>query len=278
LFQKKRNENNQIKNRYLTGIDQLETASKQVDILKSNLEELQPSLKLAAETVTKQLVQVQKDQENANVKKEQVMVDEGIAFELATVANAIKEECDLKLSEAIPKLNEANATLQALASQEITLLKTMKSPPGCIRIVMEGICILKDIKPERIPNPSGVGVIDDYWPTSKKILTDMKFLDSLLNFDKDNIPSRVIQKVQERVLSNENFDQEKIKAASLACEALSKWITAVYEYDKVIKNVAPKRAALAEAQATYNVSEIFLVLKISRLNFYFYFFRLLSQL
>lgn len=253
LLQKKRNEVTTLRTRYLTGIEQLETASKQVDILKSNLEELQPSLKLAAETVAKQLAQVQKDQEIANTKREQVMIDEAAAMEQATVANAIKEECDEKLAEAVPKLEEANAALQTLTPQDITIVKTMKSPPIGVKVVMEGICIMKDVKPEKVPNPTGVGLVEDYWPASKKVLTDMKFLDSLLHFDKDNIPSRVIQKIQERVLKNENFDPEKVKAASMACEGLCKWINAIVEYDKVIKVVAPKRAALEEAQANYNV-------------------------
>ena len=226
--------------------------------------QLQPSLKLAAETVAKQLAQVQKDQEITNAKREQVMVDEAAAIEQATAANAIKEECDAKLSEAIPKLEEANSALQTLTPGDITFVKSLKTPPITVKVVMEGICIMKDIKPEKVPNPSGIGTIEDYWTSSKKMLTDMKFLDSLLHFDKDNIPPRIIQKIQERILTNENFDPEKVKAASIACEGLCKWISAIVEYDKVIKVVAPKRAALEEAQANYNVSfqKIYRVMKI----------------
>lgn len=253
LLEKKRTETKTARTRYLTGIEQLEIASKQIEILKMNLDELQPSLRLAAETVAKQLAQVQKDQDNANVKREQVMIDEADAIEQATIANAIKEECDAKLSEAIPKLEEANAALGTLTTKDIMLVKSMNSPPMGVRIVMEGICILKDVKPERLPNPTGVGVIEDYWISSKKLLNDMKFLDSLVNFDKDNIQPRIIQKLQERILTNENFDLEKVRAASVACEGMCKWIGAMVEYDKVIKVVAPKRAALEEAQANYNV-------------------------
>lgn len=253
LLEKKRNETKTARTRYLTGIDQLEIASRQIDILKANLEDLQPSLKLAAETVATQLAQVQKDQESANAKREQVMIDEAAAIEQATIANAIKEECDAKLSEAIPKLEEANAALQTLTSQDISVVRTMRAPPMGVRIVMEGICIMKDVKPERVPNPSGVGVIEDYWVASKKVLTDMKFLDSLLHFEKDNIQPRIIQKIQERILTNENFDPELIKSASAACEGMCKWISAIVEYDKVIKVVAPKKAALDEAQTNYNV-------------------------
>lgn len=253
LLEKKRSETKTARQRYLTGIEQLEIASKQVDVLKENLETLQPTLKIAAETVAKHLAQVQKDSEIANAKREQVMIDEAAAIEQATIANAIKEECDIKLAEAVPKLEEANAALQTLTPQDVTIVKTMKSPPVGVRIVMEGVCIMKDVKPERVPNPSGIGTMEDYWTASKKVLADMKFLDSLLHFDKDNIPPRVIVKLQERVLSNENFDPEKVKLASMACEGLCKWINAIVEYDKVIKVVAPKRAALEEAQANYNV-------------------------
>ena len=41
--------------------------------------------------------------------------------------------------------------------QDITVMKTMKSPPAGVKLVMEAICILKGIKAERIPDPSGSG-------------------------------------------------------------------------------------------------------------------------
>lgn len=140
----------------------------------------------------------------------------------------------------------------------------MKSPPIGIKLVMEAICILKDIKPEKIPNPSGIGTVEDYWTPSKKVLVDMKFLDSLFNFDKDNIQPRIIQRLQEKILVNENFDPEKIKTASNAAEGLCKWVIAIVEYDKVARVIAPKKEALAEAEASYNVCLRFFVFKIEK--------------
>ena len=65
------------------------------------------------------------------------------------------------------------------------MVKTMKSPPYAIKLVMEAVCILKGIKPDRIPDPSGSGKkIEDYWGPSKRILGDMKFLQSLKDYDK----------------------------------------------------------------------------------------------
>ena len=43
---------------------------------------------------------------------------------------------------------------------------------------MEAVCIMKGIKPERKPDPSGSGrMLEDYWGPSQKMLGDMKFLE-----------------------------------------------------------------------------------------------------
>ena len=63
----------------------------------------------------------------------------------------------------------------------------MKSPPAGVKLVMEAICILKAVKPDRIPDPSGSGKkIEDFWGPSKRVLGDMNFLKSLKEFDKVN--------------------------------------------------------------------------------------------
>ena len=64
---------------------------------------------------------------------------------------------------------------------------------------MEAICIMRNIKPERKPDPSGSGkMVEDYWGPSQKLLGDMKFLDHLKSYDKDNIQPAVIKKIRDR--------------------------------------------------------------------------------
>lgn len=64
----------------------------------------------------------------------------------AKEAQGIKDECDADLAEAMPILNAALAALDTLTPQDITFIKTMKSPPRGIKLVMEAICILKVFK------------------------------------------------------------------------------------------------------------------------------------
>jgi len=85
-----------------------------------------------------------------------------------------------------------------------------------IKLVLEAVCVLKGFKPERVPDPSGSGKkIEDYWGPSKRMLGDMKFLESLREFDKvrsiinmcvinflDSLPKDVILKVYYPYLTN----------------------------------------------------------------------------
>lgn len=45
---------------------------------------------------------------------------------------------------------------------------------------------------------TGGKITEDYWGPSMKMLNDMKFLDNLKNFDKDNIPGPIMKRIREK--------------------------------------------------------------------------------
>jgi dynein heavy chain len=120
-------------------------------------------------------------------------ISQVVANKQADDAKAIKDECDADLAEAMPIMNAAVAALNTLTPADIAVVKSMKSPPAGVRLVCEALCVLKGIKPDRINDPSTGRKIEDYWGPSKKMLGDMKFLESLLTFDKDNVPPAIIK-------------------------------------------------------------------------------------
>lgn len=91
-------------------------------------------------------------------------------------------------------------------------------------------------------------MIEDYWSPSKKLLGDMKFLESLKAFDKDNIPDANIKKIREKFIGNPDFQPALIKNVSSACEGLCKWVRAMEVYERVAKVVAPKKERLCKAE------------------------------
>ena len=125
--------------------------------------------------------------------------DEAVANKAAAKAQGIKDECESDLAEAVPALEAALAALNILKPSDITLVKAMKHPPDVVKLVMEGVCIMRGIKPERKPDPGGSGkMIEDFWGPSQKLLGDMKFLEALKTYDKDNIQPAIMKKIREK--------------------------------------------------------------------------------
>lgn len=69
--------------------------------------------------------------------------------EAAAAAQAIKDDCDSDLQEAIPAFNAALSALNTLKPPDITIVKSMKNPPAAVKLVLEAVCVIRGMKPER---------------------------------------------------------------------------------------------------------------------------------
>ncbi|XP_070246928.1 dynein axonemal heavy chain 12 isoform X4 [Myotis yumanensis] len=249
LLTQKRQAVVEAKQRYVNGLDQLAFAESQVGEMKLELVQLQPKLEEAKIENAHMMQVIEIESAQVEAKRKFVKLDEEVASGKAEEAQLLKNECESDLAEAIPALEAALSALDTLKPSDITIVKSMKNPPSGVKLVMAAICVMKDIKPEKITDPSGTGgKIFDYWGPSKKLLGDMNFLRDLKEYDKDNIPVNVMQKIRGDYLTNPEFDPPKIAKASSAAEGLCKWIMAMEVYDRVAKVVAPKKARLTEAQ------------------------------
>ncbi|NXE11184.1 DYH7 protein, partial [Lophotis ruficrista] len=242
LLTQKRDAVMKAKKKYMNGLDKLAFAESQVGEMKQELVQLQPKLEEAKLDNANMMKTIEVESAEVEEKRKTVKVDEEIATKKAEEAQALKNECESDLAEAIP-------ALEAALPSDISIVKSMKNPPSGVKLVMAAVCVMKDIKPEKIADPSGTGgKILDYWGPSKKLLGDINFLKDLKEYDKDNIPAAIMQKIRAEYLTNPEFDPQKVAKASSAAEGLCKWITAMEVYDRVAKVVAPKKDRLREAQ------------------------------
>ncbi|XP_057342987.1 dynein axonemal heavy chain 3 isoform X2 [Manis pentadactyla] len=249
LLNSKRLEIDMMRNRYLTGLQKLDFAASQVAVMQVELTALQPQLIHTSEETDKMMVKIEEETREADTKKFLVQADEKEANAAAAIAQGIKNECEGDLAEAMPALEAALTALDTLNPADISLVKSMQNPPGPVKLVMESICVMKGLKPERKPDASSSGkMIEDYWGVSRKILGDLKFLESLKTYDKDNIPLVIMKRIRERFIDHPDFQPAVIKNVSSACEGLCKWVRAMEVYDRVAKVVAPKRERLKEAE------------------------------
>uniref|UniRef100_A0A803SS52 Dynein axonemal heavy chain 7 n=1 Tax=Anolis carolinensis TaxID=28377 RepID=A0A803SS52_ANOCA len=232
------------KKRYTNGLDKLAFAESQVmtDLVSHLVLGWRQVDDLCREVIEKESAEVA-------AKSRTVKVDEELATEKAAEAQALKNECESDLAEAIPALEAALSALDTLkASQIYSLLLNPDTFVLCMSMCqLENLLHFLTFFSFKIFMYLLLQILD-YWGPSKKLLGDMNFLKDLREYDKDNIPVSVMQKIRSEYLTNPEFDPPKVAKASSAAEGLCKWIMAMEVYDRVAKVVAPKKARLAEAQ------------------------------
>ncbi|GBP22696.1 Dynein heavy chain 7, axonemal [Eumeta japonica] len=252
LTNKKQRELKAAKLRYTNGLDKLDQAASAVSIMQRDLNDLKPQLIVMAEKSVRMMQQIEVETAEADRAAAQVREDQKVANIQAAAAQELKSDCEADLALALPILEDAIEALNTLKPADITLVKSMKNPPAAVKLVMAAVCVIKGIPPDKIPDPDNPGKkILDFWGPSKRILGDMNFLDSLKNFDKDNIPISIMARIRKEFLVHKDFQPHIIAKASAAAEGLCKWIIAIDKYDAVAKVVAPKKAKLEAAEREF---------------------------
>ncbi|XP_060531522.1 dynein axonemal heavy chain 12 [Cylas formicarius] len=252
LTNRKQREIMGAKNRYLAGLDKLNHAAVSIGEMQSSLAELQPQLKQLSDKATAMTKQIEHETLTVEQISEIVKQEEKKANRHAATAKALKLECEADLAETMPILREAISALDTLKPADISLVKTMKHPPDAIKLVMAAVCIIKGVKPDRVVDVATGRTILDYWKPSVKILGDINFLQSLKDFDKDNIKPEYMAKLRKEYITHKDFKPSVVAKASSAAEGLCKWIIAMDMYDKVYKIIAPKKAKLEQAEREFS--------------------------
>ena len=93
--------------------------------MQKELEALQPKLKVASEEVAKMMIIIEKESKEVAQQEKIVKADEAVSNKQASAAQAIKDECDSDLAEAIPILNSALAALNTLTPTDISLVRLL---------------------------------------------------------------------------------------------------------------------------------------------------------
>ncbi|KAF6028262.1 hypothetical protein EB796_013428 [Bugula neritina] len=244
----KKNELVVARKRTKTGLDKLLSTADEVAKLQQELETMRPLLEEAVKEAEVTMVQITKDTAVAEETKAVVQKEENEAAEKARETQAIADDAQRDLNEALPALDAALASLKSLNKTDVVEVRAMMNPPAGVKTVMEAVCIMKGIKPKKKDGEKPGQKIDDYWEPAKSILSDpARFLESLFKYDKDNIPEAVITKIQPYI-DNPVFTPANIEKVSKACTSLCQWARAMHKYHFVAKSVAPKREALRLAQ------------------------------
>uniref|UniRef100_A0A9L0J1V5 Dynein axonemal heavy chain 1 n=1 Tax=Equus asinus TaxID=9793 RepID=A0A9L0J1V5_EQUAS len=260
----KKQELKTAKNRMKSGLDKLLRTSEDVAKMQEELEIMRPLLEEAAKDTT--------------LTMEQIKV--GVLSGLPSLMSDYEPqaEADLKGSPGMPFVcGGRDLVCEAHPVRQLSLprdthsvmdlllphawpgpqVRAMQRPPPGVKLVIEAVCIMKGIKPKKVPGEKPGSKVDDYWEPGKGLLQDPgRFLESLFKFDKDNIGEAVIKAIQPYI-DNEEFQPAAIAKVSKACTSICQWVRAMHKYHFVAKAVEPKRVrqALREAQDDLEVTQ-----------------------
>ena len=155
------------------------------------------------------------------------------------------------LAEVSASVDTALEELNAITQPDFAALRGLRQPTQPLKLILEAMCILRGIKPDKLPDGGAGGkMVDDYWGPSKRMLGEQKFVANLAMFEKDDINVKTMKIIRDKYLSNSDIDPEANKQSVGAGDniilSLFKWLTSIENYDKAAKVVAPKREAISK--------------------------------
>ena len=214
----------------LSKLDETETQVLQMQSVCKDKAKVVADAKRDCEELLKVIVQDKRAADEQSIK---VSAEAGRVEMEAQKANEIADECKLKLNEALPALQEAEAALNVLTKKDLGELKSYVKPPALVELCLKGVLTV-------LKRPTT-------WEEAKKQLGDSGFLDRLLHFDKDSLSDALLAKIAKYV-NHVDYQPRTIGKVSSAAEGLCKWVHAMFSYGNVAREIAPKRATLKQAQ------------------------------
>ena len=152
----------------------------------------------------------------------------------------------------MPIYYRAVAAVERLSGADVTEMSRVNQPSEGLKIVAQSLCYFfydtNDKKYLQKKQTAKDPDVFEYWPICKKEVLSGKVLQKMKDFDKDNVPVEIIEKMTP-LLTLDAFKDAALKNAGKAAIGIGSWCKAIIEYDNAMKIVKPKQAELKVAKA-----------------------------
>ncbi|XP_041830036.1 dynein heavy chain 9, axonemal-like isoform X1 [Melanotaenia boesemani] len=243
------------------GLQKLSSTSAQVDDLKAKLAAQEVELKQKNEDADELIQEVGIETENVSKEKAVADEEEQKVAAIAVVVSGKQRDCEEDLAKAEPALIAAQDALNTLNKNNLTELKSFGSPVAAVTNVTAAVMVLMA--------PCGKVPKDRSWKAAKVMMAKVDtFLDSLINFNKENIPEACLKAIRP-YLQDPEFQPDLVASKSYAAAGLCSWVLNIVKFYEVFCDVEPKRQALTKANAELAAAQEKLTAiksKISHLN------------
>eukprot|EP00756_Hemistasia_phaeocysticola_P025139 Hpha_TRINITY_DN15989_c0_g2::TRINITY_DN15989_c0_g2_i1::g.72379::m.72379/K10408/DNAH; dynein heavy chain, axonemal len=251
LLAAKRSELGEQRDKLKNGMAKLNDTEEKVEKMQEELQKANQELAKKEKEVDATISMVQKESKQAEERKLQVDHEKARIEKEKDQTNAIAAEAQADLAEALPALNAAEEALKTLRKEDIQEMKAYKAPPEAVQTTMAAVqTVLR----------RGTS-----WDECKKTMGDSKFLDTLVQFDKEGLTDRLLSAIA-KFTGKDSFKPELIGKVSAAAKGLCQWVIAMEKFGKINKEVAPKKRRLEKAQEDLNKKEKMLAEALAQLH------------
>eukprot|EP01062_Namystynia_karyoxenos_P078372 TRINITY_DN805_c2_g1_i1.p1 TRINITY_DN805_c2_g1~~TRINITY_DN805_c2_g1_i1.p1 ORF type:complete len:1720 (+),score=831.64 TRINITY_DN805_c2_g1_i1:2-5161(+) len=221
-------------------------ASMQVSLQKSNVE-----LEASAKDVDALMMVIKEESKQAEDRKSQVEVEKQKIGREKEQTNQVAAEAQEELDKALPDLNAAEEALKTLRKEDIQEMKAYKAPPEAVQTTMAAVQTV-------LRRPTS-------WDECKKTMGDPRFLENLMQFDKESMNDRHISQIA-KFVSRDSFKPEIIGNVSKAAKGLCQWVIAMHSFALINRDVVPKKKRLEKAMEDLKKKEDALAAALKQLD------------
>ncbi|KAL4452763.1 hypothetical protein ABPG75_008425, partial [Micractinium tetrahymenae] len=236
LYAKKLAYNRELAASINSGLAKMNEAKADISRMKGELAVKNQELAVATREAEKLLGEISESTAVAEKEKHKVAVIVEAVSKKAEEIAAVKQDAERDLAEAKPALDAALAALNSITPKDIGALKALKNPPDVIKRIFDCVLLLRHLPVNKASwqDVKGAMVLAGTYEEAVKMMGDMNFLQSLVNFPKEAINDETVELLQP-YFAAPDFNYEAAKKASGNVAGLCNWAHSMCKYHSVAK-------------------------------------------
>jgi len=177
------------------GVHKMNSAKEDVARMRIELAVKNSELEVAGVEAARLLAEISESTAEAEKERGKVgIIVDGVRKKAEEIAG-VKADAEADLQAAQPALEAALSALNSITSKDIVSLKALKSPPDVIKRIMDCVLLLRHFPVNKVAwqDIKGAKVVVSSYEEAAKMMGDMSFLQSLLNFPKESINDETVE-------------------------------------------------------------------------------------
>uniref|UniRef100_A0A8W8M9M4 AAA+ ATPase domain-containing protein n=1 Tax=Magallana gigas TaxID=29159 RepID=A0A8W8M9M4_MAGGI len=207
---------------------------------KREVSDLMPKHKAAMAEIKELVQQVEEQKQQYIEALDRCKSQEQKIEHLQGPLEELRREAQTEFDKVNPNYHAAMTALKYLCKGDIDEVKSYRVPHKMIEFVMSSLCLLFDVPQD--------------WENAKLLMIKDNFVESMMFYDKDNIPDDIYLKLRE-FIEHEDFQVERVMEVSRATAGICMWVHAVYQYAHIHRNMQPRLRNLLEHEDKFTLAQ-----------------------